>query len=79
MFIRSLISNCGPYAGALGGLFSQILSGEDVVRERAIKFMATKMKNLPEESFTKEVEDYLVLEAKKVNTDWRSCDCSVLL
>uniref|UniRef100_A0A2I3TRG4 Apoptosis inhibitor 5 n=1 Tax=Pan troglodytes TaxID=9598 RepID=A0A2I3TRG4_PANTR len=41
--------------GTLGGLFSQILQGEDIVRERAIKFLSTKLKTLPDEVLTKEV------------------------
>ncbi|KAE8606264.1 hypothetical protein XENTR_v10010651 [Xenopus tropicalis] len=55
--------------GTLGGLFSQILQGEDIVRERAIKFLATKMKTLPDEILTKEVDDYIFSESKKVLYD----------
>ncbi|XP_053305059.1 apoptosis inhibitor 5 [Spea bombifrons] len=55
--------------GTLGGLFSQILQGEDIVRERAIKFLASKMKHLPEEVMTKEVEDFILSESKKVLYD----------
>lgn len=55
---------CRP--GTLGGLFSQVLQGEDIVRERAIKFLATKLKTLPEDVMTKEVEEYVFAETKKV-------------
>uniref|UniRef100_A0A7N9AW48 Apoptosis inhibitor 5 n=1 Tax=Mastacembelus armatus TaxID=205130 RepID=A0A7N9AW48_9TELE len=55
--------------GTLGGLFSQILQGEDIVRERAIKFLSTKLKTLPEDVMTKEVEDYVFAETKKVLED----------
>ncbi|XP_061630101.1 apoptosis inhibitor 5 isoform X1 [Phyllopteryx taeniolatus] len=55
--------------GTLGGLFSQILQGEDVVRERAIKFLSTKLKTLPEDVMTKEVEEYVFAETKKVLED----------
>ncbi|KAI4876420.1 hypothetical protein NFI96_012136, partial [Prochilodus magdalenae] len=55
--------------GTLGGLFSQILQGEDVVRERAIKFLSTKLKTMPEDTMTKEVEDYIFIETKKVLED----------
>ncbi|XP_009997882.1 PREDICTED: apoptosis inhibitor 5 [Chaetura pelagica] len=55
--------------GTLGGLFSQILQGEDIVRERAIKFLSTKLKTLPEEVMTKEVEDFILTESKKVLED----------
>lgn len=54
------------FQGTLGGLFSQILQGEDVVRERAIKFLSAKLRAMPEESLTKEVEDYILTETKKV-------------
>ncbi|XP_009876009.1 PREDICTED: apoptosis inhibitor 5, partial [Apaloderma vittatum] len=53
----------------LGGLFSQILQGEDIVRERAIKFLSTKLKTLPEEVMTKEVEEFILTESKKVLED----------
>ncbi|KTG46062.1 hypothetical protein cypCar_00036274 [Cyprinus carpio] len=55
--------------GTLGGLFSQILQGEDVVRERAIKFLSTKLKTMPDDTMTKEVEDYIFIETKKVLED----------
>jgi len=58
--------------GTLGGLFSQVLQGEDVVREQAIKFMATKMKKLAGGeggSFEKDVEEFLLQESKKVLQD----------
>ncbi|KAM8938988.1 apoptosis inhibitor 5 [Pelodytes ibericus] len=55
--------------GTLGGLFSQILQGEDIVRERAIKFLSSKLKTLPEEVMTKEVEDLVFSESKKVLYD----------
>lgn len=56
---------CCP--GTLGGLFSQILQGEDIVRERAIKFLSTKLKTLTEDVMTKEVEEYVFTETKKVS------------
>ncbi|XP_012697981.1 apoptosis inhibitor 5 [Clupea harengus] len=55
--------------GTLGGLFSQILHGEDIVRERAIKFIAGKLKTMPEDVMTKEVEDHVYAETKKVLED----------
>ncbi|KAK7880680.1 hypothetical protein WMY93_032678 [Mugilogobius chulae] len=47
-------------------------SGEDIVRERAIKFLSTKLKTLPEDVMTKEVEEFVFAETKKVKD---SCDC----
>ncbi|XP_017288325.1 apoptosis inhibitor 5 [Kryptolebias marmoratus] len=55
--------------GTLGGLFSQILQGEDIVRERAIKFLSTKLKTLPEDVMSKEVEEFVFAETKKVMED----------
>ncbi|XP_044125718.1 apoptosis inhibitor 5 [Bufo gargarizans] len=55
--------------GTLGGLFSQILQGEDIVRERAIKFLSSKMRTLPEDVLTKDVEDLILSESKKVLYD----------
>lgn len=55
------------FLGTLGGLFSQILQGEDIVRERAIKFLSTKLKTLAEEILTKEIEEFIFTESKKVS------------
>ena len=52
--------------GFLTGLFSQIESGEEVTRERAVKFLTTKLRTLPEESWTRELEEFLVQEIRKV-------------
>lgn len=54
--------------GALCGLFSQIQQGTDneVVRERCIKFLSTKVKQLGKEYINKEAEDYIIAECKKV-------------
>ena len=65
MEVYTILHNYG-ITGSLEGLFTQILQGEDIVRERAIKFMTIKMKNLPEEVMTKDIEDYIVSESKKV-------------
>ena len=56
--------------GTLQGLFSQILQDDivDVARERAIQFMATKMKTLPEDMWTKDIEEYLIVECRKVGS-----------
>jgi len=52
--------------GTFEGIFNQILSGEEVVRERSIKFLATRYKALGATVITKEVEDYVITEIKKV-------------
>ncbi|XP_013779742.1 apoptosis inhibitor 5-like [Limulus polyphemus] len=53
----------------LGGLFSQILNGEEIVRERAIRFLNNKIKALPSDVMTKELEEYIFQESKKVMQD----------
>lgn len=36
------------------------------MRERAIKFLSTKLKTLPEDVMSKEVEEFVFAETKKV-------------
>jgi len=58
--------------GMLGGLFSQILQGEDFIREQAIKFLATKVKKLVSAEnggLDKDTEEFLLQESKKVLQD----------
>ncbi|XP_053600210.1 apoptosis inhibitor 5 [Plodia interpunctella] len=60
---------------ALMGLFSQIHQSTDsevtneIVRERCIKFLATKVKQLGREVINKEAEDLIVSECKKILED----------
>ncbi len=44
------------------------------MRERAIKFLSAKLKTLPEDVMTKEVEDYVFAETKKVSIQF-GIDC----
>jgi len=58
--------------GMLGGLFSQILQGEDFIREQAIKFLASKIKKLTAAEnggLDKDTEEFLLQESKKVLQD----------
>lgn len=58
--------------GTLSGLFSQIHqcteseSANDVVREKCIKFLSTKIKQLGREVIDKDTEDLIVTECKKI-------------
>lgn len=52
--------------GTLQGLFTQIMGDDDQARERAIKFLETKVKSLPEDTTEKDVEEYFVTQCKKV-------------
>ncbi|OWR43175.1 Apoptosis inhibitor 5 [Danaus plexippus plexippus] len=61
--------------GTLTGLFSQIHQSTDsevpneVVRERCIKFLATKVKQLGREIIDKECEELIIVEGKKILQD----------
>lgn len=50
----------------MSGFFSQIINGDDGTRERCIKFLATKLKAIGHDVITKEPEDLLIAECKKV-------------
>jgi len=52
--------------GAIMGIFSQIHIGEDVVRERALRLMHTKIKTGATDLLNKEAQAQLVAEIKKV-------------
>ncbi|KAI4489840.1 hypothetical protein M0804_004022 [Polistes exclamans] len=55
--------------GTISGFFSQILNGDDGTRERCIKFLATKLRAIGHDIITKEPEDLLISECKKVLQD----------
>ncbi|XP_045533870.1 apoptosis inhibitor 5 [Papilio machaon] len=65
----------GDPKGTLAGLFSQIHQSTDsevtneVVRERCIKFLATKVKQLGREVINKEAEELIIVECKKILED----------
>lgn len=61
--------------GTLTGLFSQIHQSTDsdvpneIVRERCIKFLATKVKQLGRDVIDKDAEDLIIAEGKKILQD----------
>jgi len=56
--------------GSLAGIFSQILSSEDIIRERAIAFLGSKVRALvAEDALSKDAEEELVGLCKKVLVD----------
>ncbi|KAK0183348.1 hypothetical protein PV327_001399 [Microctonus hyperodae] len=65
--IMSLMKN--DPKGTLSGFFSQILNGDDGTRDRCIKFLASKLKAVGHDVITKEPEDLLISECKKVLKD----------
>ena len=54
------------------------MEADEIVRERALKFLLNKVKLLPEEALTKEIEDLIVTESKKVS-NLPSCKRKILL
>lgn len=54
---------------SLAGLFTQVLQGDDLTRERCLKFLATKVKSLGHDVINKDSEEYLIAECKKVLQD----------
>ncbi|KAL0272798.1 UNVERIFIED_CONTAM: hypothetical protein PYX00_005636 [Menopon gallinae] len=65
--------------GVLAVLFSQILSGEDYVREKCMKFLTVKVKNLGKDIITQDVEDYMIMEIKKVLQDVTANEFNILM
>uniref|UniRef100_A0A1B6EI71 Apoptosis inhibitor 5/fibroblast growth factor 2-interacting factor 2 n=1 Tax=Cuerna arida TaxID=1464854 RepID=A0A1B6EI71_9HEMI len=65
--------------GAIQGFFSQILSGEDTVRERCLKFLSTNIKKVDADVFNKEAEDVLIAECKKVLQDNTADEFDVMM
>ncbi|KAJ0179391.1 hypothetical protein K1T71_005103 [Dendrolimus kikuchii] len=60
--------------GVLNGLFMRIhqsadVAANEVVRERCIKFLASKVKQLGREVINKEAEDIIIAECKKILED----------
>lgn len=55
--------------GFLTGLFSQIENGEEVTRERSIKFLTTKLRSIPEDAWNRELEELLIQMTRKAMVD----------
>lgn len=54
--------------GFIPGIFSQIENAnDDCTRERAVNFLASKIKTIPETSWTRELEELLVQHVRKVS------------
>lgn len=46
--------------------FTQILTGDEVTRDRCFKFLGVKLKQLEKEVLTDDVETFIIEELKKV-------------
>lgn len=51
------------------GVFLQIEIGDDVTREKAIKFLSTRFRSLGDDLITKDVEEFLLQSCRKTMTD----------
>lgn len=51
---------------ALKGFFKQASAGEDIVQEKCVKFLSQKFSTFGPTVLTKEVEDYIFSEIKKI-------------
>ncbi|KAF4523882.1 hypothetical protein B566_EDAN010200 [Ephemera danica] len=65
--------------GTLAGLYNQILTGEEIVRERCIKFLASKYRHLESDVINKEAEDFVIAETRKVLQDVTAEEFRVLM
>lgn len=50
-------------------MIAQILNGDEDVREQAIKFLCARLKSATESDMTKETEEYVLAECKKIMED----------
>jgi hypothetical protein len=55
--------------GFLTGLFSQIISGEEITRDRAVHFLVNKYRVLPDDLMTREYEETLIAQVRKAMDD----------
>lgn len=52
--------------GSLAGVFTQISTGDEATRERCFKFIATKLFAMGPTVVTKEIEEFVIDEIKKI-------------
>ena len=52
--------------GTLNGIYSQLLTGDEAVRESCIKFLSKKIVPIDRNVIDRAAEDFLILETKKV-------------
>jgi len=55
--------------GFLSGVFSQIENGDEVTREKAVNFLAQKLRVLPDQAWTRELEEFLIQQIRTAMTD----------
>lgn len=52
--------------GTLSGIYSQLLTGDETVRERCVKFLSKKVIPIDRNVIDKAAEDFLIIETKRV-------------
>lgn len=52
--------------GTLNGIYCQLLTGDETVRERCVKFLSKKVVPIDRSVIDKAAEDFLIIETKKV-------------
>ena len=64
----------------MAGIFSQITTGDEATREKSFKFIASKVMSMESPIMTKELEDFIIEEIKKVLQVITKCNiCKVWL
>lgn len=52
--------------GTLSGIYSQLLTGDETVRERCVKFLSKKVIPIDRNIIDRAAEDFMIIETKKV-------------
>ena len=55
--------------GTLTGVIAQILNGDEDIREQAIKYLCSRLKVSSDVDMSKEAEEYVLAECKKIMED----------
>lgn len=65
--------------GCLGGIFGQIFRADDAGREKCLKFLHNKVRTAGKEFLTKDAEEFLIVETKKVLQDVTALEFNMLM
>ncbi|XP_059616977.1 apoptosis inhibitor 5 homolog [Phlebotomus argentipes] len=63
----------------LTGVISQIITGDEQTREKCFKYIQHKFRNYAPDIYTKEIEEYLVAELKKILHDVTSDEFQIIM
>jgi len=65
--------------GTLIGVFAHIMSDDEDVREKAIQFLCARLKTASEAALSKETEEYVLAESKKIMEDVTGSEFKMLM